>query len=106
MKKKKHAWWLQFTDGRTKKVFAETMTEAWKRGGTMGVPVSVSGSKPYISAHLKETTAADPEHLIQLLKYLCDPDLNDNYLEVITKMKMAAKEALVIVENFPRVVIN
>lgn len=108
---KKYVWWLTFADGAVKKVITESMSEAWKRGKTMGNCVSVAGSKSCAEVYRKTAAAADPERLIELLRYLSDPYIHDPHAgddsgSLIYHMQEAAKEALVIVENFPRVVVE
>lgn len=118
-KVKKQAWWLKFADGSIKKVFTESMTAAWKRGVEMGSPVSISGCKQLAESHLTEAyskekelvKAASPEELIGILEYLIDPYATDPHAgddpgALIVKMRQAAQRALVIVDNFPKVIIE
>ena len=112
MKKvKKLAWWLQFTDGSIKKVFAANAAEAFQRGTKMGTPISVSGSKAVAeSGHTplysskENMKAADPERLIELLKFISTAQMDDQAL-LVQDMQKAAAEALCIVENFPKIII-
>ena len=116
---KKQAWWLSFADGSIKKVFTETMTEAWERGTKMGTPLSISGSKTVAESNVtppyeKEkslTKGADPAKLIGMLKYLTDPYVfdphaGDDMPALIYHMQHVANECLHIVENFPKVIIE